>query len=362
MAESPRPRQAGEERRARSVAVLLSCLSCWLVSCAISQGGPDPAPRGEPVAAPTRLRHQPLDPAHVQVAPGPITVEDSWILDAYTLLHRRNYATFRVRLPPEHEGDSEAVAHLLVPPGTGPHPALIVFPILAGTHVVSEALAKGLVRRGYVVLRMERRVLLFEEAKHPEDLSRELSTAVRNGRRALDWLEARPEVDPRRIGAAGVSLGGMLACLLHELDPRVRAGFFALTGGGMPELLYDSSEVPVREFRDRMMQEHGLADRDAFLSWIEPQVYWLDPVRYASQVDPARVLMVSGRFDRVVPRERSDELWQALGRPPRLVLPSGHYQTLPFLWHATARAADHFDRALAPLEAAESVAERSSGR
>ena len=58
--------------------------------------------------------------------------------------------------------------------------------------------------------------------------------------------------------------------------------------------------------------------------------------------------MVNGAFDRVMPGARADALWQALGQPLRVKLPSGHYQTLPFLWYAAGRGADHFDRALAP--------------
>lgn len=41
--------------------------------------------------------------------------------------------------------------------------------------------------------------------------------------RALDLLEARPEVDPERIGVAGLSMGGQLAAYVAALDPRPRA-------------------------------------------------------------------------------------------------------------------------------------------
>jgi len=332
--------------------VLLSCLSCLPLGCAVQGGPPYPDAARPKREIPAELRAAPLDPARVRVAPEARTVEPSWILQLYTALHRRDYATFRVELPAEPGEDADAIAHLLVPPGPGPHPALVVFPILAGTHVVSEALAKGLVRRGYLVLRMERRAFPFEEARHPDELARELAAAVRGGRRAIDWLVTRPDVDPSRLGSAGISMGGLLACLLHASDPRTRAAFVALTGGGIGELLYDTRERPVRGFRDRLIEAHGLGDRAAFLAWAKPHVRQLDPLDYAGLIDPAHVFMASGRFDRVVPAARSDALWQALGRPSRLVLPTGHYQALPFLWHVTGRAADHFDRVLVPGDGA----------
>lgn len=40
---------------------------------------------------------------------------------------------------------------------------------------------------------------------------------------ALAWLVGRPEVDPQRIGATGLSMGATLAYFLAALDPRVKA-------------------------------------------------------------------------------------------------------------------------------------------
>jgi hypothetical protein len=41
--------------------------------------------------------------------------------------------------------------------------------------------------------------------------------------RALDYLAARPEVDPERMGAAGCSGGGCLTTYMGALDPRIKA-------------------------------------------------------------------------------------------------------------------------------------------
>jgi hypothetical protein len=140
----------------------------------------------------------------------------------------------------------------------------------------------------------------------------------------------------------------MLACVLQGVDSRVRAGFFALTGGGMAEVLYDSGEKPVRAFRDRIVEQHSLATREEFLAFATPFVGPIDPLSYAERIPNESVLMVSGRFDRVIPPERSQVLWEALNRPSWTKLPTGHYQAMPFLWYAANLGADHFDRVLAP--------------
>ncbi|MBW6423788.1 dienelactone hydrolase family protein [Rhizobium sp. XQZ8] len=40
---------------------------------------------------------------------------------------------------------------------------------------------------------------------------------------ALTWLASRPEVDPKRIGVTGLSMGATLAYFLAAVDPRVKA-------------------------------------------------------------------------------------------------------------------------------------------
>ena len=45
-----------------------------------------------------------------------------------------------------------------------------------------------------------------------------------DGMRALDVLSARPDIDPRRIGVAGMSGGGTLSAYLFALDDRLAAG------------------------------------------------------------------------------------------------------------------------------------------
>jgi hypothetical protein len=59
------------------------------------------------------------------------------------------------------------------------------------------------------------------------------------------------------------------------------------------------------------------------------------------------VLLVSAHFDRVIPEDRTRALWQAMGRPRWLVVPTGHYQLLPYFWWAAGQGADHLDRVFA---------------
>jgi dipeptidyl aminopeptidase/acylaminoacyl peptidase len=291
--------------------------------------------------------YRPLDPRLVEVQPEGLTVENSWILDLYTLFHARDYKAFRVVLPADERDDTH-VAHLLIPPGEGPHPTVVAFEILDGPQDVSEGMAKALVNRGYAVARLERRALDLDKQSDPEVVRDRVRHGVLDGRRLLDWLVTHPKIDRTRIASAGVSLGSIQALLLAAADPRIRGGFYVMTGGNLPEVFYESSERAVRRFRDRLMEARGWTTREQFLDGIRPYTAPIDPLTYAGSLDAASVMLASGRFDTVMPSGNTQQLFESLGRPLWYKLPCGHYTLFPFFWWTIARGADHLDRLFAP--------------
>lgn len=50
-----------------------------------------------------------------------------------------------------------------------------------------------------------------------------LALDIWDGMRTIDYLQSRPEVDPRRIGMVGLSFGGTMTTYLSALDPRIKA-------------------------------------------------------------------------------------------------------------------------------------------
>ena len=50
-----------------------------------------------------------------------------------------------------------------------------------------------------------------------------LTLNIWDGMRTLDYLQSRPEVDPRRIGMVGLSFGGTMTTYLSALDRRIKA-------------------------------------------------------------------------------------------------------------------------------------------
>jgi len=141
-------------------------------------------------------------------------------------------------------------AYLFLPAKPGPHPAVLCvhqhhrqFHLgksepagLAGDP--EQFYALELAARGYVTLAPD--AIGFEERQHPalqgQDYERfEANRRLTEGsclqtkmlwdlKRALDYLAARREVDARRIGCLGHSLGGQETLFLCALDRRVAVG------------------------------------------------------------------------------------------------------------------------------------------
>ena len=56
-------------------------------------------------------------------------------------------------------------------------------------------------------------------------------------------------------------------------------------------------------------------------------------------------MIVSGRGDKIIPKERTEELWERLGRPDWHEVPGGHKPVLHFYW-IMDKIADHLDEVL----------------
>jgi len=123
-------------------------------------------------------------------------------------------------------GDSTAQALLYLPPGAGPHPALIVIHEWWGLNDWIKQEAAGYAAKGYVTLAVD--LYRGKAAADPEmahELSRGLpqDQGVRDLTAAVAWLQSRKDVKRDRIGAVGWCMGGGYALQLAIASPSLRA-------------------------------------------------------------------------------------------------------------------------------------------
>jgi dienelactone hydrolase len=117
-------------------------------------------------------------------------------------------------------------AFLLVPRASGRHAAVLFLHGSGGTRLDLLLPAAQLAQRGAVTMTISQ----------PNDAAT-FGPLVVNARRALDLLAARSDVDGRRLGLVGFSLGGQTAAILAGDEPRLKTvGIVA--GRGSKTTLY----------------------------------------------------------------------------------------------------------------------------
>jgi dienelactone hydrolase len=301
-----------------------------------------------------------VERGEVSFRPGP---EESSVPDRFRLepavfsyelvsvLTTPNYTVSRLRFPsPITTADVEnnvVHAEYFAPIGPGPkRPAVIVLHILGADFPLSRYMAARLADRGVAALFVK---LPYYGERRPangglnsrrflsSDIERTV-TAMRQGicdvRRAATWLASRSDVDPRRLGVSGISLGGIVSSIAAAVDPSISEGAFLLAGGDLSTILWQMPEGAT--FR-KLWIESGrtLADLKALT---DP----FDPLRYASRLKGKRVFMMAGKVDEVIPPSSAEALWEAAGRPTIRWYDCGHYSAVGFLLPGLRQTVEFF--------------------
>lgn len=123
-------------------------------------------------------------------------------------------------------GSGRVNAFVLVPHSPGRHPAVLFLHGSGGNREDMLVPAVELANRGVVTMTISQ----------PNDAAT-FRPLVVNARRALDVLSARTDVDAKRLGLVGYSLGGQTAAILAGDERRLRA-IGIIAGRGAPVPLY----------------------------------------------------------------------------------------------------------------------------
>lgn len=159
-------------------------------------------------------------------------------------------------------------------------------------------------------------------------------------RAAIDWLSARDEVDPQRIGGFGMSMGAYILTQAAVLDRRLRAVALAASPTEIVEQTRTASsrwgvlsEWPaVWALRASGMPTHEMPPREV-----------------VGMIAPRTVFILGGGLDTIVPEYMTQQLYAAAKEPKLLwILPGAHhgdYASVAPVEYAN-RLTDFFYRAL----------------
>lgn len=276
----------------------------------VHEPGPHEPRAAAPVPAAMDLAFAPLPmalPAANPVPPPPRTAPD--------------VVRLALRVP-DGGGDRRVDLDWFRPVAPGPRPVILLLPVSGGHFEIENLFARYFADQGYAAV-LVRRDESYSNGQLLAAVDPILRRSVVDGRRVVDWIGTRPELDPDRIGLFGISLGGIEATVLAALEPRIGAAVIGLAGGDLPQILVTSEHAGLARDRREWMDATGrdAAAAEAYLR----RTLAHEPLQYAAYGDPRRVLMILARFDRAIPYRNGVRLRAALGDPETITLPTGHY-------------------------------------
>jgi pimeloyl-ACP methyl ester carboxylesterase len=224
-------------------------------------------------------------------------------------------------LPIEHvdlpyEGSSFPAWFWKAPAKDGkPAPAMVICNGLDSTKeiIMWTGIGRALAERGISVLYVDQPgtggAIRLNDLRGVHDSERWATPAV-------DWLEARADVDPKRIGMMGLSLGGYFAPRAAAFEKRFALCAIMGANHDWGELqqrrLQRSGENPVPHYWEHVMWVFGKPDMETFMAWAPSMC--LDGVVEKINV-PFLVTHSSG--DRQIPLEYAHRSYEQAVNSPR---------------------------------------------
>lgn len=224
--------------------------------------------------------------------------------------------TFPSPVTTADEANNTVHAEYFRPKGATKRPAVVVLDILDGAQVVGRAEALWLAQHDIPALIVHMAYYGPRRAKGSRErlLSTDVDKSVANitqtvldCRRAVAWLETRPEVDPARLGVVGTSLGSFVGGVVAGAEPKVKAACLLLGGGGLVDSFGEHPNAGV--------VLAALALAGITKESLKKQIGPVDPLTYADKLKGKRLLLIAASKDDVVPPSAMKRLWEATDKP-----------------------------------------------
>jgi dienelactone hydrolase len=258
--------------------------------------------------------------------------------------------TFPSSVKSPYRENNTVHAEYFRPKGKGPFPGVIVLDILGGDGEVSRSIARHLAQNGIAGLFVQ---MAYYGPRRPtggpglitvnvEHTLSGIRQTVLDIRCATSWLESRPEIDARKLGILGTSLGSFISALTAAMEPRLDRVVLLLGGGGLVDAFYENPRAkPFFDAADFV----GLTKEK-----MKRMIASADPLTHAELLKERKLLMIAARRDDIVPPIAAQRLWEATGKPKIIWLDSTHVGAALYVFHVAVPIVEHFKGNISPMK------------
>lgn len=275
------------------------------------------------VSGPTQAQTTPIDreaiylkalPAYADDASRPLTVKNG---GAQTLDGAR-FLRFSYLSRP-----GQRVPALLFTPlrasAAHPAPCLVLLHGLGGSKEMMAGMALFAAKAGYASLVIDEygqgeRTPAKPSAQSPaEELAMTVHQSAVDVRRGLDYLATRRDIDLKRTGLVGISLGAIIGTVASGVEPRIKATVL-ISGGGDWGLILRTLSANRTEVGGRSTAAFKNLDWALVSVLLAPE----DPLTFAPHIAPRAVLMIGGRQDNTIVPQSQQELYDVARAPKEI--------------------------------------------
>ena len=213
--------------------------------------------------------------------------------------------------------------------GTSGCPLIAISPILGGEgdgYLAARFIARESCRWGFSAFFLYQERSILSPSRDALGLEARMRRSVRDNISALEAFSALDEIDSRRLGSFGVSLGAIRNIVLMAAEPRLRANVVCLGGLDLAAIVRTSKEKMVLRYLSTRMEKEAVSAREVENEF--RQFFSSNPLKLAREISPEGVLLFLAAYDDVVPYRQGLDLRQMLGGPEAHLLPLGHYTAL----------------------------------
>ena len=230
---------------------------------------------------------------------------------------------------PQLDGTLTIKAKLVVP-AVANAPLIIILPPLGGANTLDVSTAQTFCNNKMAALLITSNLTgLDSEELVPvtdhDHTVRRVASAVKG---AMIVARDYPQINPKKVGIFGASLGGILGSVAYAVIPEISAGAFLVNGGDVPHILATSDQSPVVNLKKKRKAQVGFSTDEQYENYLNENMT-MDPLHFAKLIRPEATKLFLSKNDASVPTKDQMLFYNAIGTPAETSFySSGHVATI----------------------------------